>query len=185
MAKAKVRGIEEEINRVFRNYEKSLTKAMQYAADEAEWDIMREAESCLIQYYKNYKPRQYSRLDRFQGDEFTEIAGLRTAFLPYNEVKKDGDAIIAQAGVVYDSSRLDGLYWSRASQKPEFNPVSGDWVLENYLNGIHPTTDQFGAYIPISDHVSPKQTMEGFLEEYYNTFAKNVLNKFVFLVSRR
>lgn len=173
MAKAKIRGLEEEINRVFSRYESNLKKSMQEAADEAEFDIRFEAESCLYRYYENYEPNWYHRTE-----------GLINAFVPYNSVTKDtkNNTLVAVVGMGYDASRLDGLYSSNGS--PQYQPVDSSWVLSNYLSGIHPTTNGYPLYadalkcIEIRDPVSPDNHMDAFLQQYVKTFNNNVLKSF-------
>ena len=173
MARAKVRGLEEEINRVFSRYESNLKKSMQEAADEAELDIRLEAESCLYRYYENYEPNWYHRTE-----------GLINAFVPYSNVTKDkkNNTLVATVGMSYDPSRLDGVYNRNSS--PQYQPVDSAWVLSNYLAGIHPTTNGYPLYadeleyIEIRDPVSPDDHMDAFLQQYVKTFNNNVLKSF-------
>ena len=181
MAKAKVKHLDEAIDKLFKRYESNLRKAMQTAADEAEFDIRFEAESCLYKYYNNYDPNWYHRTER-----------LIQAFVPYNYITKDNDTLIVRVGMGYDASRLDGWYESNASNKPEFNPVNSSWILMNYLEGIHPTTNGYPIYadeleyIPIKDDVSPNEHMGEFLKEYAKTFNNNVLKSFAkYVIDRR
>ena len=181
MAKAKVKHLDEAIDRLFKRYESNLRKAMQTASDEAEFDIRLEAESCLARYYDNYDPNWYHRTE-----------SLIQAFVPYNDISKDKDRLVARVGMGYDPSRLEGLYNSNASQKTEFNPVDGSWILSNYLEGIHPTTNGYPLYadtleyIPIRDAVSPNEHMNAFLQNYIKTFNSNVLKSFAkYVITRR
>ena len=178
MAKAKVRGLEEEINRVFKNYEKALTKAMKYAADEAEFDIGFRARGCLDEYYENYDPNWYDRTN-----------SLINAFVPVNEVKTINGEIVARAGMSYDPSRLDGAYNSNSSE--QYQPVDSEWILRNYLQGIHPRTNGYPVwadelvYNPYIDPVSPDTKMRDYIEKYKTTFDQNVLRSFVRQLTRR
>lgn len=174
MAKAKVRGLDKAIDELFKNYEGALTKAMTYASEIARDDIDFKAKSCLYEYYENYEPNVYERTGH-----------LEDAFVPYMNVKRIGEGIEASVGMGYDASRLDGIYNGSA----KWTPVDGSWVLDNYLKGIHPTTDGSflpGAeYIPIYDSVSPNTKMEKYLNEYTKTFNSNVLVSFVKQLTRR
>ena len=182
MAKAKVQGIEEAINSIFKRYNSNLKKAMEYATKQAEFDINFEAKSCLYQYYDNYDPTWYERTD-----------SLIQAFVPYNKVTTDSRGILASVGVVYDPSRLDGVYQSEASDNPFFNPVDSTWVLKNYLAGIHPRTngwpkynrDDGLIYDPVIDDVSPDTKMKEYIERYKDTFDKNVLLWLAKRITRR
>jgi hypothetical protein len=180
MAKAKVRGLEEEINRVFSRYESNLKKAMQEAVDEAEFDIRFEAESCLYQYYENFQPGVG------EPNIYERTNTLINAFVPYNNVISEKNSIVASVGMSYDSSKLEGVYYG--SEK--WSPVDGSWVLANYLAGIHPTTDGEvlpgrAQYIEIYDPVSPDEKMESYLNDYVKTFNNNVLKSFAKKVIKR
>jgi hypothetical protein len=177
--KAKVRGLDEAINELFKNYEDALIEAMRYASKIAKDDIDFKAKSCLYEYYDNYEPTVYDRTD-----------SLINSFVPYMKLERVGkDNVVmgvrASVGMGYDASRLDGVY--NGSQK--WTPVDGSWVLENYLQGIHPTTDGSflpGAeYIPIYDSVSPDTKMEEYLNNYTKTFNNNVLISFAKQLTRR
>ncbi len=173
MGKAKVRGLEDEINRVFSRYKSNLKKAMQEAADEAEFDIRFKAESCLYQYYENFQPGVG------EPNIYERTNTLINAFVPYNNVVSENNSIVASVGMGYDPSKLEGVYYGSA----KWSPVDGSWVLANYLAGIHPTTDGevipgAAQYIEIYDLVSPDEKMEAFLNEYVKTFNNNVLKSF-------
>lgn len=178
--KTKVRGLEEEINRVFSRYESNLKKAMQEAAEEAEFDIRFEAESCLYRYYENYDTNWYGRTESLIG-----------AFVPYNDIVKDkkNNAFVAIVGMSYDPSKLDGLYSSNASK--QYQPVDSSWILSNYLAGIHPTTNGYPLYadtleyIEVHDSESPDDHMDAFLQQYAKTFNNHVLKSFTKEVIKR
>jgi hypothetical protein len=163
---------------VFKRYEKALTKAMQYAANEAEDDINFKAKSCLYEYYDNYDPNWYDRTD-----------SLRRAFVPYKKVGTLKGEVVAGVGVIYDPSMLDGIYNSNGSE--QYQPVNGEWVLLNYLNGIHPRTNGYPIwadeliYDPVVDLVSPDTKMKEYIEDYKKTFDKNVLLSFAKQIARR
>lgn len=175
MARRKVRGLDEALNELFANYEQSLTEAMKYAAKEAKEEIKLEAESCLEDYYLTYRPTSYDRTDN-----------LYDAFIPYMNVRKVGNGIVADVGMGYWPMMLDGVYKDGSNQ---WRPVEGEWVLENYLNGIHPTTDgstYVGApYIPVKDDKSPNEKMREYLEAYGNTFNDNLLVSFAKQIAGR
>lgn len=174
MAKAKVRNLDKAIDKLFKDYEIALTKAMTYASEIARDDIDFKAKSCLYEYYDNYEPNIYER-----------TGYLENAFVPYMNVGRVGEGIEASVGMGYDASRLDGVY----SGSAKWTPVDGSWVLDNYLKGIHPTTDGSflpGAeYIPIYDEISPDTKMEEYLNNYTKTFNNNVLVSFVKQLTRR
>lgn len=179
MAKGKVRNLDKAIDKLFKDYETALTKAMTYASEKAKDDIEFKAKSCLWEYYDNYEPNVYER-----------TGTLEDAFVPYMNVKRVGEGIEASVGMGYDASRLDGVY--SGSQK--WTPVDGSWVLQNYLLGIHPATN--GAFTPgsveyfeywdvdVGDR-PPIAKMEEYLNNYVRTFNDNVLVSFAKQLTRR
>lgn len=178
MAKAKVRGLEEAIDSIFKQYNSNLKKAMQDAANQAEEDINWEAKSCLYKYYENYDPVWYDRTD-----------SLKQAFVPVNEVNTKNNYIMATVGVVYDYTKLNGVYNSNASD--QYQPADSEWILKNYLNGIHPRTNGYPilanelVYDPYIDPVSPDDRMKEYIQEYKKTFDKNTLLWFARRLTRR
>jgi hypothetical protein len=175
MAKAKVKNLDEAINSIFKKYASNLKRAMEYAANKAEDEINFKAKSCLYKYYDNYGP------DHGEPNWYARTDSLRLAFVPVNEVVKNEDGIAARVGVIYDPSKLDGVYYSEASNKDFFNPVDSTWILKNYLAGIHPRTNGYPIYSdelvynPKTDTVSPDETMKEYIQNYKDTFDKDVL----------
>ncbi len=179
MAKAKVRGLDEAIDELFKDYEGALIKAMKYASIIAKDDIEFKAKSCLYEYYENFQPGKgdpnvYERTD-----------SLINSFIPYMNIEHVGNGIEASVGMGYWPFMLDGVYHGSKN----WTPVDGGWVLNNYLMGIHPTTDgstyQGAPYFEVIDAVSPTTKMEKYLEDYTKTFNKNVLISFVKQISGR
>lgn len=156
--------IEHAINKLFENYKKAMTIAVQEAANKATTDIYDHALTCLEEYYLSHDPTIYHRT-------YT----LQNAFLPYQETIDNGTSINVLAGVEYDSSRLEGQYYGSRKH----SPVDGAWVLDNYLRGVHPATDGGGMnaiYYEIQDPVSPTQMMQSYLESYIkNDFYNNLM----------
>ena len=180
MAKAKVLNLDKAMNKLFKNYEIALTKAMTYASEIARDDIDFKAKSCLYEYYDYYEPKIYERTGR-----------LENAFVPYMNIRRIGEGVEASVGMGYDASRLDGFYYSEASKKPEFNPVNSEWILDNYLAGIHPKTNGYPwfaeelKYIEKKDPISPDTKMEEYLNHYTKKFNENVLVSFTKQLTRR
>ena len=178
MAKAKVRGLEEAIDSIFKRYNSNLKKAMEDAAKQAEEDISWEAKSCLYKYYDNYEPTWYDRTD-----------SLIQAFVPFKKVQVIGDEVVAQAGIIYDPAKLNGVYNSNASE--QYRPVDSEWILRNYLNGIHPRTNGYPiwsdelVYNPYIDDESPDDKMTTYIQKYKEIFDKNTLLWFAKRVTRR
>ena len=171
--KAKVIGLDEAIDELFKNYEGALITAMKYASEIAQDDIDFKAKSCLYEYYENFQP------GKGEPNIYERTGRLENAFVPYMKVGRlKSGRVGAIVGMGYDPSKLDGVY----SGSAKWTPVDGWWVLDNYLNGIHPTTDGSflpGAeYIPIVDAISPTTKMVKYLEDYTKTFNNNVLVSF-------
>ena len=174
-----------------RNYKEVLKEAVQYATKEAEKDIHKKSLSCLEEYYANYDPSSYDRVD-----------GLKYAFLPYHNVKSSGNYIIGTAGVEYFYDALDYMYQSGSEKYGakkdknghiiEYGMPESAWVIDNYLDGIHPTTNGYpkaeGAtrmeYIPIYDSKSPTEKMSEYFDKYVNTFQDNVYSYLAAYVMR-
>lgn len=177
---AKAKDLKTAMKDLEKNYKAVLKDAVQYATEEAKKDIHKKSLSCLAEYYENYDPTSYDRIN-----------GLRHAFLPYKSVKSDGKHIIGIAGVEYFYDALDYAYQSgsekygakkRADGSFEYGMPESAWVMENYLDGIHPTTNGYPfakgvshvEYIPIYDAKSPTDKMSEYLDGYVNTFKDNV-----------
>lgn len=144
--------------------------AMYDAAQEAYQLAIEKAESCLQNYYKR-KPKIYKRT-------YT----LKNAIVPRPPKwhKHRGDNYSIDFGIVYDSSKLTGKYksnskwhqsggkWRSRFNDGKFNPKSSangtpdsDWILKNYLLGIHPgwLDDEWRGWI---DDENTEDTMEDF-----------------------
>lgn len=165
---AKTNDLNAAIEELRKNYRKVLKEAVQYATKEAKNDVYNKALTCLEEYYMNYIPTSYDpRSD-----------SLRHAFLPYRSVRSTGNYLISVVGVEYDASTLESYAGASYNASKKYGRADASWVIDNYLEGIHPTTDGsslMGAeYMPIYDAVSPTDKMEDYLMEYANTFDNNV-----------
>lgn len=187
---AKAKDLKTAMKDLEKNYKEVLKEAVQYATKEAEKDIHKKSLSCLEEYYASYDPSSYDRIN-----------GLRHAFLPYKSVKSDGSHIIGIAGVEYFYDALDYMYQSgsekygahrKADGSWEYGMPESAWVMENYLDGIHPTTNGYPTakgttqveYIPIYDAKSPTEKMSEYLDNYVSTFQDNVYSYLAAYVMR-
>lgn len=172
--KAKVKGLDKAINELFEDYEGALMKAMKYASKIAKKDIQEKAVYCLEQYYESFQP------GKGEPNIYSRTENLMNSFVPYMRIVKSKEkrVIGTMVGMGYWAFMLDNVY----SGSKNWTPVDGEWVLENYLKGIHPTTDGStfpGApYTPVFDSISPETKMEEFLSDYQKTFDNNVLFSF-------
>ena len=165
MAQNTFKNINQVIHSLFMDYKKSLKKAAQYASNIASKDIYMQSMSCLWDYYENYNPTSYYRTD-----------SLWQAFVPYANIQENKSKLIVAVGVAYDASRIDGVY----SGSKQYTPTDASWILDNYLKGIHPTTN--GAILPetieyyeVVDAVSPTEKMQKYLTDYAKEFYYNIL----------
>lgn len=176
---AKTKDLESAINELRENYRKVLRQAVQYATEEAEKDVHQRALSCLEEYYSNYEPNSYNRSD-----------SLRHAFLPYKSVKSNGHYLISTVGIEYNASALEAYAPSSYNASKKYDGrVDTEWVIDNYLEGIHPTTNgskipENVEYIPIYDSESPTQKMGDYLNSYAHTFSENVYSYLAAYVAR-
>ena len=170
------RTIDEAIDELMKNYESALKEAVEYASNKAVEDIYKQSMSCLEQYYDSYDPTSYERTDT-----------LWHAIVPYLEpIKHTKDGFISSVGVVYDPSRIDGVYFG----SKKYSPTDGAWILDNYLCGVHPATDGSSIsgeafYYEIVDSVSPTDSMRTYLDKYAETtFNDNMLISFAKQITR-
>lgn len=154
-----------------KNYKKVLLKAVEQATDTACDDVYKFSMSVLDRYYENYTPSIYDR-----------TYSLQMATVPIAEVKDCGDTILSIFGVRYDADILESFAASTyygASNK--YEQVDGNWVIENYLMGIHPATNgssnpDKAVYVPWEDPISPDEYLKKYLGIYKKKFANNVNN---------
>lgn len=171
---AKSKDFDVAMEKLKKNYKKVLTEAVKYATEEAKKDIYEKALSCLEEYYESYDPSSYNRTYH-----------LEDAFVPYEQIQTTNNQIISRVGVVYDTSLLTGYavgsknYGSReVDEGKNILPIE-EWIMNNYLDGIHPATN--GSQIPgkavyyeFKDPISPTQKMSEYFDKYVKTFDNNV-----------
>ena len=143
-----VKDIDQLFDDILKDSKKVATEAVSKAARRIEKDMVKIAKTCLQRYYDNYSPKMYDRSHH-----------LHKALKPiYNNLSERGN-ISFEVGVEYDSSRLEGWYYSDSqyhqrgnkwisvkSLSTTGNPITGDnfgvpepgWILFNYLTGVHP-----------------------------------------------
>jgi hypothetical protein len=126
MAKAKT--VDGVLHNIQAAYAKKVASAMKVAKTDALNKITEESNNILREYYAEYRPEQYERTNT-----------LKNAIRPFATVAMDSTktAVILSVGVEYDSSKLDNKYYG----SKKWSPVEGAYVLNNYLEGIHPGTE--------------------------------------------
>lgn len=164
MAKVKIKGLNDAVQTVMERYNESVQIAIKEVIERAKTDVEVKAYNCLIEYYNDYpNPTQYSR-----------TYSLRECLVPYAQItKKTKDIWTCDIGIVYDGTRLEGVY--EGSQ--QYTPTDAIWIIDNYLAGIHPRTDgsiEVGGgdyenqrYI---GSFSPSVEMQKFLDNYWVIF---------------
>ena len=168
------KNLDAAIKELKKNYKKVLKEAVQYATEEAQKDVYTKALICLEEYYANYDPSSYDRTN-----------SLRRAFVPYSNIKGNNTHVVSTVGVEYNTSLLTTYvvgsndYGNRDVDRNKVIIPIEEWIMDNYLDGIHPTTNGSSVvgqavYTKIIDNISPTQKMDDYLEKYANTFRNNV-----------
>lgn len=195
------KALDKAIEDLLKDEKKAMKKAVKFAVKQAKEDFRIKANSCLMEYYNEYGPTSYDR-----------TYSLQYAFLPYEKIIDTDGGIEGTVGIQYSASTLEryiyehqndyswerddgswhgGYYGSR-----NYQPVDAIWVINNYLNGIHPTTEneyiEFegrgkdgekrtykqlvgSTYVPVKVGRSANEKMQEFIAQYTETFNQNVL----------
>lgn len=165
------RTLDAAINELLQDYKKAIAVAVDDASKRATTDIWKHSLTCLDEYYEAYEPNSYNRSD-----------SLWSAFLPYQTIVHGKDEIVSTVGVEYNAGMLTTYTGSK-----KYTPTDGGWVLNNYLNGVHPGTNgghtkETSWYDPTLfgqvDSPTPTDKMEKYINEYVKTFDRNVLTAF-------
>lgn len=173
MAKAKIKGLDKAIDEVFKDYKKANKEAAKRATEKAKKDLYANAVSCLEAYYNDYDPTSYER-----------TYSLLDSFVPYaKEVQEVGDDLICTAGVRFDPSLVtyySSWSYSQINQNGSRQMADSEWIIANFLAGIHPRTDgsrepgggnyeyrvYYGSFVPAEE-------MQRFIDRYHYTFERN------------
>ena len=160
------RTIDEAIDEIFKDYKKAFKVAVEEATEQAKKDLYENSVSCLVRYYEDYDPTSYNR-----------TYSLMESFVPYaNPVLEHGDKLVCSAGVLFDSDRITGMY----NGSEIYSPTDGEWIIANFLAGIHPRTDgsrvvgggnyenekYYGSFVPAEE-------MQKYIDSYDYTFDRN------------
>ena len=142
--------IDKILKQLYKNYEESIkiaTEAAEAAVQRAYNLSIQKAKSCLRQYYANYTPTSYRRINGY--------GHLGKAVRGTGIKKKDKNGLYFRSfGIKYVPSFLSGDYtsnswyhqsgstWKSVAQYQSFTQDNGipepEWILNNYLYGIHP-----------------------------------------------
>ena len=166
MAKAKIKGLDAAVDELFKDYKKAIKNAAEDAINKAENDIYLKSLSCLIEYYNEYNPSSYNR-----------TYNLWQCFVPYtNSAKETTSGFICAAGVEYNAQKIEGIYHGSNI----YSDTDAEWIIDNYLQGIHPRTDGSreigGGNYENEKYQStfvPAYEMQLYLDNYRHTFDEN------------
>lgn len=168
MAKVKVeiKDLDKAIEEVFKDYKKAIKIAVQEATEKAKDDLYAHAVSCLVEYYKDYNPTSYNR-----------TYSLIDSFVPYaNPVRESAEGFVCTAGVLFDENRIANTYYG----SDIYSPTDAEWIISNFLNGVHPRTDGSRVigggnyeYEKYQGSFVPAEEMQKFIDRYYDTFDRN------------
>lgn len=151
------------IEEVVKGYKKAAKVAARKATIHTAEAIYNQALSCLSAYYESYIPSSYDRT-------YT----LEWCFVKDQLIGMKGNNIVCRMGVTYDPSRLDGFYWKKRGPNYQSYPEpDSQWVIDNYLNGLHPSTSggatlkgglNYEAKQGMFNEASPTKKMDAFLD---------------------
>ena len=162
MIKSFEKQLDDAIEEISKKFNKAARKAAEVAAEKTTDAIYNKALSCLENYYASYKPTSYDRTNT-----------LVWSFVKDFSVKPKRNTIICDMGIIYDPTRLDGFYWKKRGEGYHSYPEpDSQWVIDNYLDGIHPSTVkgtgatmQYGInYTEAVDVQSPTYLMKMYFE---------------------
>lgn len=173
---AKTKTLDEAVDEIFKKYDKAIQIAATEATQKAKEDLYTHAVSCLVKYYDDYDPTSYNRSYH-----------LIDCFVPYaNPVKKQDGGYVCVAGVEFDPDRIANTY----SGSEIYTPTDAEWIISNFLNGIHPRTDgsreigggnyehevKYGSFVPAEEmNRYINNYREVFYDNLYFSFSKQVL----------
>lgn len=179
------KALDNAIDELFKDYKKALRVAAQEAIDKARDDIYIKSISCLVDYYNDYPPANYTL-------SYNRTYNLMKCLVPYsNPVKETADGYDCEAGIEYNGSLLENTY----SGSKQYSPTDPNWIIDNYLAGIHPRTDGSreiggGNYEEekYQGAVVPFNIMNNYINSYNDTFNKNLrflLSKQILKLTRK
>jgi hypothetical protein len=146
------------IDEIVKNYKNSAKVAAKFAADKVAEEIYQIELSALQQYYRLFEPSSYNRLGNPNSP--ADGGGLVHSFVKFSNVKQSGDTLICQMGVRLDPSKLAGFYdKQRGDGYASYNPPDAGWIIDNYMAGLHPTTDGSTTSKAAKASYAPKQTV--------------------------
>ncbi len=155
---------------VQRNAKMAAILAAKNTAKKIAKDMYKEALDGLKYYYSQYDPDVYDR-----------TYNLKNAIRPYYKDQSDNKTVSIEIGIVYDALYLEAYYSNSPRHKSGDKWISRDddrfdwdggnngipdpeWILDNFLRGIHPKTTKGYFYAPVTDPKSQIQIMNDFID---------------------
>lgn len=164
-----VGSIKEALAEVEKVYKSVAMSSVKKVTDEVCQDMYKFAVSTIDRYYANYEPERYLR-----------DYDLYNTLSPIAKVSDSGNAIQCVVGVSFNGGAVDGKTGS--SKYP--SGASGTWIVENFLNGIHPATNgarvpEYVVYMPITDSMSAGFLLNKYIDsrgpKMQNEIQKNII----------
>lgn len=160
---------------VKKNARRSAITATKNVTRRIKDDMYKQALRNLEIYYSNYDPDVYDRTYNLKN-------AIRSHYKDDSHYKDNSSEskISIEVGIIYDEANLanyasnswyhqSGDKWvSRDSDSFDWDgqangTPSPEWILDNFLHGIHPRTTKGYSYAPITDPKSQIQLMEEFI----------------------
>ena len=168
---------------VIRNAKRAAVSAAKQTAQKIARDMYKEALEGLAIYYENYDPDVYDR-----------TYNLKNAIRQHYEDKSTKNQVNIEIGIVYDASYLEayrsnsplhqsGNEWiSRTSNSFDWDSGNNgmpdpEWILNNFLHGIHPRTTIGYAYAPVQDSVNQIGIMNLFIDKKVQNLMDKYMNQ--------
>ena len=181
------KSIDEVFAAIIKDSQNIAVEAVRNAAKKTQTDILKEADNYLQKYYSNYRPTIYKRTHQ-----------LHKSIVPVFEDKSKVNKVSIEVGVEYNSSLLKGLYkskskfhqsgspWQSVNDYSKFSPDNGivepEWIMENFLEGIHPRTDiiytESGRRF-IYDPQQDGESTDSLMREFFDTKLPDKINRYV------
>ena len=183
------KSINDVFNEIIADYQAVATEAVKSAAKKVQDDVVKESYRYMAIYYRNHKPTKYKRTKQ-----------LHKSITPIFEDRSGKRGISIEVGVEYNSSNLKGLYYSnswyhqtgtrwieRNDEGFDFDSQNNgipqpEWILENFLEGIHPITKAIKKDRGFSYIYTPKRDSEStqtLMEEFFDVRLPERINDYV------
>ena len=176
--KGRSKTFEEAAQENINDFKRKMDQAIEKATEQAMININTHAHLCIEDYYSEYITSSYHRSKT-----------LHRSILPIFNIQKNSKGVLSTAGIEFDSWILeeyanDPSTGNAYTASKKYGMVDCDWVIENYLNGIHPRTDGSSIpgeaeYIPETFLPSPDEKMKKNLEECQKSFQSNLYKYFM------